>query len=116
MPRKADLCVEVRRENDRVIYSRVLDRAIQTNADLTRVDGVQRYVVIDRARGRMMDSETVKRRAQYLAELLCVPYVEDLNWPCSAARGFDRCQCPACAEKAGRKGHDLHDSPAGGVR
>jgi hypothetical protein len=97
---KRDIVVEVRRENDGQVYSRVLNRAIDARDDTTRLNGQQRYVVIDRAKGRLLDSETVIHRAQYLAECLGVPFVEDLTWPCSAAKGLVRCQCPACAEKA----------------
>jgi len=49
---KFDIVVEVRREDDGQVYSRVLNRAVNTNGvDLTRTrDGKQRYVVIDRAK------------------------------------------------------------------
>lgn len=101
-PRR-DLCVEVRRETDGVVYSRILDRAVETAADLTRVDNRQRYVVIDRARGRMLDAETVVNRATYIADLLGVELIEDLTWPCSASRGYGHCQCPKCAAEADKR-------------
>lgn len=101
---KRDLCVEVRRESDGKIYSRILDRAVQSPADLTRVGERIRFVVMDRANRRgPLDHETVLHRAQYVAELLGVEYVEDLTWPCSASRGFGDCACPRCAEKADQR-------------
>jgi len=97
---KRDLCVEVRRDLEGKVYSRILDRAvISPYGDLTRVKEKQRYVVVDRANGRQYDVETVQNRAQYLAELLGVDYVEDLTWPCKAEQGFKNCQCPRCAQK-----------------
>lgn len=99
--KRKDLCVEVRCELDGKIYSRVIDRAVETPyGDLTRVDGVMRYVVIDRATGRQLDAETVMNRAQYLAELMGVDYHEDLTWPCEAEHGFKDCNCPRCSKSA----------------
>lgn len=99
--RKPDLCVEVRRDLDGKVYSRVLDRNVPSPyGDMTRVEDIPRYVVVDRANGRQMDVETVQNRASYLAELLRVEFVEDLTWPCKAEQGYKDCHCPKCAGKA----------------
>jgi hypothetical protein len=48
-----------------------------------------------------MDSETVLYRAEALAEVLGVPYDEDLFWPCRARAGYaDRCTCPECVKRS----------------
>lgn len=99
---KFDIVVEVLREDDGRIYSQVRNRAIPGDR-LTRVGGQQRYVVIDRQRGRSMDSETVMNRAKYIADCIGADYNEDLTWPCSAAKGNSHCQCPACIEKTSPK-------------
>jgi hypothetical protein len=52
-------------------------------------------VVIDRTRGRGLDIKTVKFRAKALADLLGVPYVEDFEWRCQAAKKL-ACKCPGC--------------------
>lgn len=99
--RKPDIVVEVRRELDGKVYSRIRNRAIVTDFDnLSVIKDDVRYVVIDRANRRPYDIETVIRRGQMLANCLGVEYVEDLTWPCSAAEGFKDCHCPRCAKIA----------------
>lgn len=101
--RKKDLVVRVRRElMDGQVYSEIRDLAPERQ-DVTRSEGQQISVVIDRAKRRPLDTDSVLHRAQYIADLLGVPYDEDLSWPCKAARGYPDCQCPDCAKKNGAR-------------
>ena len=54
--------------------------------------------VVDRAKGRMMDAQTVQRRAEMLAKLMGVELDIDLTWPCIASRKMS-CRCPKCIEE-----------------
>lgn len=57
-------------------------------------------VVIDRGGRRMMDPDTLKRRAQALAELLGLEYIEDMTWHCVAMKKIaGQCFCPKCQER-----------------
>lgn len=89
---KRDNVVEVLREDDGKIYSQVRDRNLRED---TRY---HEAVVIDRQRGRLLDADTVRRRAEALADLLELELVVDLSWPCMAKRGRDGCRCPDCAD------------------
>lgn len=89
-----DIRVIVRRDTDGQIFSEVIDRAKVLNLYTRDVyDGV----VIDRARGRMMDARAVQLRAEHLAKLLGVELDVDLTWPCAADRKLP-CRCPKCIE------------------
>jgi hypothetical protein len=103
--RRRDIVVEVRRDFDGRLYSQVVDRI-----EKARYESGQRRrgkelptfcVVVDRQRGRLLDSETVLNRAGALAEVLGVQLDEDLFWPCRARQGYTQqtCSCPACAER-----------------
>lgn len=102
--RKKQIVVEVRRDgNDGRLYSQVRDKL---RDPYNRPDKGRwtEAVVIDRQRGRFMDERTIISRAEALAELLDVPYEEDLTWPCIAARGRNDCRCPRCVESVTRSG------------
>ena len=51
--------------------------------------------VVDRQKGRGLDTNTVISRAKSLALLLDVRYVEDLRWHCVADQ-LRACRCPVC--------------------
>lgn len=89
------ITVRVARESSGQVYSEVYDRATM---DPLRSD--YRGLVVDRAKGRQFDVSTVITRAKLLADMLRVPYEEDLQWPCAADRKLP-CKCPKCIE-AGR--------------
>lgn len=93
MPKK-DLAVLVRRDYTGFVFSEVRDRGAPEP---------KRYlgsaIVIDRQRGRQFDSDTIISRAQSLAELLGLPYDEDLTQQCGAEMGFINCNCPRCVSK-----------------
>jgi len=86
------LVVEVRREAfDGHVYSQVRDTArdyLRYDLDLPPV-----YIVIDRQKGRGLDSDTVIHRAEALAELMGIPIDIDLTW--AAEKGLN-CRCPKC--------------------
>jgi hypothetical protein len=89
---KKILAVQVLRWDDGTLYSQVVDKTKdhwKTHSD---------RVVIDRQRGRGLDSETVKRRAKAMAELLQLPYEEDFTWPCVAYQKRP-CRCPQCIQR-----------------
>lgn len=89
-----DLAVLVRRGYDGYVFSEVRDRnALEPKRYLGSA------IVIDRQRGRQLDSESVISRAQTLAELLNLPYDEDLTQQCGSDMGFIHCNCPRCVAK-----------------
>lgn len=90
--RVRDNAVEVLRDEEGKLYSQVRDRNLKEG---------ERYhdlVVIDRQRGRILDADTVRRRAEALADVLGLELVVDLTWPCIAKRGKNDCRCPECAD------------------
>jgi hypothetical protein len=95
---KKDLAVLVRREDDGKVFSEIRDRT--GDPRLYRGgDPVKTFAVtIDRQRGRGLDMETICNRAKYLAELLDLPYDENLTQVCLARRGLF-CTCPDCVAK-----------------
>lgn len=95
MAEKTEIVVRVARDWDGQIYSEVWDKSATSPSGYTK-----KSVVIDRAKGRSLDQETVKHRAKALSELLCVPFEEDYQWPC-ATMSKRPCRCPKCVE-AGR--------------
>lgn len=90
-----ELRVLLRRDSLGQVFSEVVD---MNNPH--RWTGEPSGVVIDRVRGRQLSIETVKMRAQSLADLLAVPLDEDLAWPCVAHRK-QPCRCPRCIERGG---------------
>lgn len=90
-----DISVIVRRDSFGVVYSEIINRA-----EIDYRGEVSSGIVIDRQKGRGIDSNTVIRRAQSLANLLGAPYDEDLTWPCVAIKKL-ACRCPECI-KTGR--------------
>lgn len=90
-----ELRVVLRRDSMGQVYSEVVDMR-----DLGRWSGTPQGVVIDRVSGRRLTIETVKARAQSLANLLAIPLDEDLTWPCVAHRKL-ACRCPRCIEREG---------------
>lgn len=103
--RRREIVVKVRRDFDGRLYSQVVDRVekarYESGARRRGKDLPTFCVVVDRQRGRLLDSETVLNRAQALAEVLGVTCDEDLFWPCRARQGYTQqtCSCPACAEQ-----------------
>lgn len=94
--------VEVRRDGTNgYLYSQVAD--VNGSSHYMRKDGETYMVVVDRQRGRMLDSETVIHRARALANVLGVPYVEELEWPCISTQGMNGCRCPECVKEPSRK-------------
>lgn len=92
-----DLAVIVSREDDGKVFSEIRDR----NRDVRfwrTAEGGTAAVVIDRQRGRGLDLDTVCNRARYLAELLDIPYIEELKQICLARKGLF-CTCPDCVAK-----------------
>lgn len=85
----SDLVVLVRRDYSGSIYSEVVDRSRPNG-----LYGEPIGVVIDR-KSRMLDTDTIKRRAELLAELLGISTDIDLTWRCGAKRKM-RCLCPEC--------------------
>jgi hypothetical protein len=84
--------VQVAREFDGSIYSRVIDKA-----DRQPWNGEPHEITIDR-KSRVLDSKVIRRRAEMLAQMLGVPFEEDLRWPCSASTKL-ACRCPKCIEE-----------------
>lgn len=85
-PKKATrpkLVVEVARDFDGTLYSRVRVNPF--------VVGELCQVVIDRKKGHL-DTDTIRRRAQTLAKLLGLKYVEDLHFVCSCNSKLP-CKC-----------------------
>lgn len=93
-PPPKSLAVLVRRDLDGQVFSEVVDRNRPTPWP-NRFVGV----VIDR-RSRMMDVDTITRRAESLAQLIGAELDVDLSWQCRANQKL-RCRCPDCI-KAGR--------------
>ena len=90
-----DIRMLVRRDPEGYVFSEIRDM----NAE-DRVRYLGHAVVIDRQRGRAMDSETVINRAQSLSKLLDIPYDEDLTQQCKRDMGFiGACGCPRCVAK-----------------
>jgi hypothetical protein len=88
-----DRVVEVLRDSDGKLYSQVREHPAgrMTNG-----------VVIDRQHGygkKGYGEDFVKNRAQALAKLLEIEYVEDLRWPCRALELTGECRCPECSSK-----------------
>ncbi len=98
-----NLRVEVRRDYDGRCYSQVVDRALGMTHPYVIENHVSWCVVIDRQKGRGMDADTVISRAQGVAEVMGIPYDEDLTWPCGAVAGQEYCHCPRCAGIADRR-------------
>ena len=98
--RAKDLAVLVRRADDGKVFSEIRDRNGDPYLRSHRSrDGHETIaVVIDRQKGRGLDLDTVCNRARYLAELLGLPYVEDLTYVCLARQGLF-CSCPDCVAK-----------------
>jgi hypothetical protein len=107
--RRRDIAVEVRRDFDGRLYSQVVDRiekARYESGDRSRGKEFPTFLlVVDRQRGRLLDSETVLNRAASLAEVLGCPLDEDLFWPCRARQGYTQqtCSCPACAQRTNER-------------
>lgn len=91
-PLPRDIVVQVAREWDGSLYSRVIDKA-----DRHPWSGEPNEVVIDR-KTRSLDSRTIKMRAECLAKMIGVPFEEDLRWPCQAPKKLP-CRCPKCVEE-----------------
>lgn len=85
-----ELVVRVARESTGQVFSEVWDKAVCPPSYYTH-----KSVVIDRANGRQMTAGVVISRAKSMAELIGLPYEEDLTWPCVAAKKL-ACKCPAC--------------------
>lgn len=106
MATRRDIAVEVRRDYDGRLYSQVVDRVARQKSEDRRsgrgeASRAPHTVVIDRQRGRLLDSETVLNRAQGVAEVLGCDYDEDLFWPCRARNGlYERCACPECVRRS----------------
>ncbi len=109
MPTKSyskKLVIEIRRESgDGQVYSQIRDiNAPPYGATLIGTGKNARWVthavVIDRAKGRMLDAETIQARACALAELLDLPFDIDLTWSCAALKGMP-CRCPRCVNQKG---------------
>jgi hypothetical protein len=104
---KAEIVVQIRRDYEGKVFSEIVDRSLKSDHKAVVIDGHTRRVVIDRQRGRQLDSDTVISRAIAVARCLRVPYDEDLHWPCKAVEGYAECHCPRCAkiadDRAGRK-------------
>ena len=92
-PVTKDLAVCVRRDSSGAVYSEVADRAKKNSW------GDPESVVIDR-KSRILDQRVIALRAEALAELLALPYDENLEWPCVAKKKLP-CRCPECVQ-AGR--------------
>lgn len=92
LEQKRQIVVQIAREFDGSIYSRLIDKA-----DLNLWNGEPKEIVIDR-KTRVLDARIIKRRAECLAEMLGVPFEEDLRWPCQAPRKM-ACRCPKCVEE-----------------
>ena len=90
--RNKEVVVQLAREFDGSIYSRVVDKA-----NINHWSGEPYELVIDR-KTRILDARVIKRRAEVLAEMLGVPFEEDLRWPCQAPRKM-ACRCPKCVEE-----------------
>lgn len=86
---KKELVVRVAREATGQVFSEVWNKA---DAGYTYT---HHSVVIDRAKGTQMTAGVVLSRAKSLANLLGLPYEEDLTWPCVAAKKL-ACKCPVC--------------------
>lgn len=82
--------VEVLREPDGQIYSQIRRGPV--------VNRTLYAVVVDRARGKGLDNETVIHRAKALADLLGIAYLEDFEWKCVRLRKLN-CKCPDCVAK-----------------
>lgn len=85
-----DLVVRVARESTGQVFSEVWDKACCPPSYYTH-----RSVVVDRAKGTQITAAVVISRAKSLAELLGLPYEEDLTWPCVAVKKLV-CKCPVC--------------------
>lgn len=86
------IVVQVAREFDGALYSRVINKA-----DVNHWSGEPAEIVIDR-KTRVLDQRIIRRRAELLAQMIGVPFEEDLRWPCSANRKI-ACRCPKCIEE-----------------
>lgn len=89
---KREIVVQVAREFDGALYSRVINKA-----DVNHWNGEPAEIVIDR-KTRVLDQRIIRRRAELLAQMIGVPFEEDLRWPCSANRKI-ACRCPKCIEE-----------------
>lgn len=93
---KKDLAVLVRREDNGKVYSEIRDRA--GDPYLYREGDPIRTIAVTIDRQGRLDMETVCNRAKYIAELLGLPYDENLSQVCLARRGIF-CTCPDCVAK-----------------
>jgi hypothetical protein len=91
-PPKRTLAVQVAREYDGSIYSRVVNKA-----DVNPWNGEPSEMTIDR-KSRLLDAKVIRRRAEILAKMLDIPFEEDLRWPCQANKKL-ACKCPKCIEE-----------------
>lgn len=100
MAARKKVVVQTRRDYDGKVYSQVRDLIeYEKRYDHKGSDYTPHTVVIDRAKGRHMDQDTVLNRAQSLAQVMGCQYDEDLFWPCKAEEGWGDCNCPRCAKK-----------------
>lgn len=91
-----DLRVLVRRDPDGKVFSEVRD--LNASPDIRRYVGAA--VVIDRQRGTGMNADSVLSRAETLAQLLDIPYDEDMTQQCRVDLGWTGiCNCERCVEK-----------------
>lgn len=89
---RTDRVVEVLRDGDGRLYSLVRP---EPNPRLFPALVVDRQ---DNRGGRRSSAENfVRNRAQHLAKILELPYVEDLRWPCQALELRGECMCPNCS-------------------
>lgn len=99
-PRMADvfaergrkIVVQTAREFDGAVYSRIVNKA-----DINAWNGQPSEIVIDR-KTRVLDARVIRRRAELLAQMLGVPFEEDLTWPCVANKKM-ACRCPECIKE-----------------